>query len=338
MLRGEFRPWGQLNWVLQRLSPKKWSLLGCIGAEDRSLSCWSVINEADAIKNILMLEVHDEHADDAPHSKYFETMTELLESRRQEFLSKGGGESDIERFYLSDFYGRIMDSANQFIDSAGKNVIVDISSLPKRFFFPIIRLLMTSDSIQNLIATYTIPRKYSETQLAEDQQISGYLPTYLPPDDYDRSDLDQVLIVGLGYEPLGIRQVLEGKEFHLLFPYPSLPPGGQRNWEFVLHLNPLIKHQPERVHIYDVSETFERILSITNQGSRYAVLAPYGPKPMSLAMCLYAVSARSGVPPPAVFYTQPRAYNPEYCKGVKIERGLPKVLAYCLRLKGKCLF
>jgi hypothetical protein len=282
-----------------------------------------------------MLEIHDEHPDDRRHSRFYERTEAKLVERRKSFVAAGGNDEQIARFYLSDFHGRIVEAADAFASDAGRNVILDISSLPKRFFFPIIRRLFVTRSIDNLIATYAVPDHYSDEQLAEDPGPWMYLPTFLPPDP---EPIEKVLIVGLGYEPLGLRQVLQGKEFHLLFPFPSLAPGIRRNWEFVRELIPLSRREPQRVYIYDVSETFDRIAAMTDSGRRYAILAPYGPKTMSLAMCLYAVSQRTTENPPAVYYTQPKVYNPDYAIGIKAVAGNPRVFAYCLRLAGRDLY
>jgi hypothetical protein len=125
-------------------------------------------------------------------------------------------------------------------------------------------------------------------------------------------------------------------EIKLLLPFPAAPPGVHKEWEFVRVLEPNLakpKLDPIRVNAYDVSETFDRILSITDNGNKYAEFAPYGPKTMSLAMCIYASQTES-----AVYYTQPRSYNPQYSSGVKLVKGKPQVLAYCLRLNGRKLY
>ncbi|MCY2990862.1 MAG: hypothetical protein NTY19_23745 [Planctomycetota bacterium] len=335
MLRGEFRPWGSLSWVLAHLRAKKWSLLGCIATGERCLAAWEILASQRVLTHALMMEIHDEHPDGGRHSRFYEKTEAKLKNRMRDFVTAGGNKDQIAKFYLSDFHGRIVDATDSFAAGAGSNVIIDISALPKRFFFPMIRRLLSAGSIENLIATYSVPDRYADGQLAEDPGPWMYLPTFLPPDPEPE---EKVLIVGLGYEPLGLRQVLQGKDFNLLFPFPSLSPGIRRNWEFVRELIPLLRHEPQRVYIYDVSETYERIAAMTDFGRRYAVVAPYGPKTTSLAMCLYAVSDRASLSPPAVYYTQPRVYNPDYSIGIKKEGGVPKVLAYCLRLGGRNLY
>ena len=68
----------------------------------------------------------------------------------------------------------------------------------------------------------------------------------------------------------------------------------------------------QRVHALDTSEAFDRICDITNHGRHDSILAPYGPKPISLAIALFAI--QNGSP---VYYTQPNYYSPEYSSGIK---------------------
>lgn len=335
MLRGDFRPWGPLRWLLSKLTATRWDLLGCLATEERALAAWTFLKSHGSIKHVKLLEVHDEHPQDSPHTRFFDGTERKLREKRDAFLAGGGSVADLETCYLGDIYGRFVDATDEFLKFAGKNVIIDISSLPKRVFFPAIRRVLQSREVRNIIVTYTIPAKYADDELVEDPQLWTYLPTFAPPDDEPD---DKLLIVGLGYEPLGIRHASEGKGLHLLFPFPSLPPGIRRNWDFVYELRGNPSPPIQRVHIYDVPETFDRIRTITKRGGQYAILAPYGPKPVSLAMCLYAVAAGEATKPPSVFYTQPRAYNPDYSSGVAEEDGHPCTMGYCLRIQGRDLY
>jgi hypothetical protein len=158
---------------------------------------------------------------------------------------------------------------------------------------------------------------------------------FLPPDPDPASGLT---IVGLGYETLGLTPIVKGKECYLLFPYPSLPPGIRRNWDMVRELETLSDHAPIRVPIYDVPSVFDVLQKLTNSGQKYAALAPYGPKTVSLAMCLFAIAYRDSAARPSAFYTQPQVYDPSYSIGVAMDNGIPRVRAYCIKLNGKVLY
>jgi len=87
------------------------------------------------------------------------------------------------------------------------------------------------------------------------------------------------------------------------------------------------------IHLYDCPAMFDALRTFTNNGKRTSALAPYGPKTMSLAMCLFAYSAeRAGLPSVPVYYTQPRRYALRYSEGIKMVDGRPDIQAYCLRI------
>ena len=337
MLSGQFRPWGQISWVLDRLPKHEWDLIGSLSTQDRCLTTYEVLRARGVLGEVVLLQVLD------VGSPYEDTRDAMLDDRRQIFLGLGGELEQIETHDLFERLERLLTSFRGFASRAGGNLMIDISCLSKRFFFPLVKLILASDRFQNIIAAYTIPMDYAHEPLVEDPEPWTNLPMFLPP--YPEPE-EKHLIVGLGYEPLGLPQLIQGEDLeavqlHLLFPFPATLPGVQKNWEFVRQLEPNLgkaTRRPIRVNSYDVSEVYDRLLSLTNYGERYAILAPYGPKTMSLAMCLYAVSKKASAIPPAVHYTQPRIYNPRYSSGVKTIAGRPEVYAYCLRLAGVDLY
>ncbi|MNE96388.1 hypothetical protein D3C80_1945870 [compost metagenome] len=88
----------------------------------------------------------------------------------------------------------------------------------------------------------------------------------------------------------------------------------------------------------NVPEVFDAIGALTDFGERFAILAPFGPKPISLAMALYASRVYTGQEHCSVNYTQPTVYNPDYSSGVKLQRGLPLINSYAIRLNGQNLY
>lgn len=337
MLVGGFRPWGTLSWVLDNLQQKRWDFLGTLATEDRCLATWEILRAHRIVQN-----EHFYHIVDLPDARWEAIAQERLGAVLSHYDSCGGQRENIREYMLDDKHWIIIQSIREFVRDHGPNVVIDCSCFPKRFFFPMVKELVLSDKlkIQNIIATYTIPSKYADDLLAADPQPWHHLPRFMPPIPEPQEAL---YVVGLGYEPLGLPQLLVGQEIRadsvrLLFPFPAAPPGYQKNWSFVHSLEPNLgesMHEPIRVNGYDVSEVYERILSITDRGKRYTVFAPYGPKPMSLAMCLYASTHESLS---AVYYTQPRSYNPEYSQGVKVLRGEPQIYAYCIRIDGRNLY
>ena len=114
-----------------------------------------------------------------------------------------------------------------------------------------------------------------------------------------------------------------------------------RNWEFLRVLETEIENRSmdendrHFVHMYDCGSVFQALRQWTNDGRRETALAPFGPKTMSLAMCVFAIAAAGqGRPPVHIFYTQPRRYAFDYSTGISRIEGVPEVRGYCLKLAG----
>lgn len=336
MLKGECRPWGGLDWILDRIKIDDWSLLSCIATESRSLGATTVLRARSRLASDTVIEILDD-SDEAP-SRYFDESRRLLAARRGEYKALGGDESAIETHQLLERDDLIVQAARAFLQNATDNVIIDISCFPKRFFFPLVKMLYQAPRLRNILASYSVPAAYAKGEPLAEETLprnhihSMFVSSYPEPED-------RIHIVGVGYEPLGLRQVLEGEQsFQLLFPFPSPPPGFQRNLEFVRELAPYNRTPLIYVNTYDVPGTFDCISALTKNGQRYAILSPYGPKPMSLAMCLYACAHGHKEYPPSVFYTQPTIYNPKYSEGISEDRGQLNVVTYCIRLNGRNLY
>ena len=337
MLGRSFRPWGLLPWVLHGLSVNRWAFVGAVSPEDRCHAAWSDLRSMKGADQHFFFQISD-----LPVGSWAAESEERL-ARSREFANTAHvSDSCIVARRIDAKHAEIIEPIRAFIASGVRDIIIDCSSLPKRFFFPIVKELILTEGTQipNIIAVYTRPAGYASGSLAIDPQPWHPLPRFMPPVPKPR---DALYVVGLGYDPLGLPQLLADQEIgpdsiKLLFPFPADPPGYRRNWEFVRQLEPNLGesfHEPIRVNGYDVAEVYERITSLADEGRRYVVFAPYGPKPMSLAMCIYA-SMHDNTS--AVYYTQPKAYNPSYSYGVKEVCGQRQVYAYCLRLGGRNLY
>lgn len=336
MLFGSYRPWGMLPWLLNRLSAKKWDLLGALATGDRSLATWKYLKQKSFLKHLELLQIED-----LPSPFWGSEATDRVSARRDEFIREGGDPAFVSSYNILEPAGVINDIANNFINKSADNIIIDISSLPKRYFFPLIKVVLDKSASANIIVCYTRPLSHDRQKpLAIDPQPWINFTHFPLP--YPEPKKKQ-LIVGLGYEPLGLPQLIKGEEFRgsdirLMFPFPANPEGYLRNWEFVRNLDSDVGpylHQPIRVDAYDVPSIFDNIKSMTDNCNQYAVFAPYGTKTMSLAMCLYAIAYPDKS---SVFYTQPKSYNPNYSTGVKTIRGLPAIFGYFVRMNGKNIY
>lgn len=326
-----FRPWGLLTWLLPKLPAAEWSFLGGASTEDRSSAAWDTLRSSVTVGQKLIIKVVD------PPSRYSSITTSRSDLIRIQFLAKGIRREEIIEHELFVRVNELVGSIETFKSTAAENVVFDISALPKRFFFPILRLLIETQQLRNILVTYTVPQSYASGALSEDPEPWRHIPLFAPP--YPEKDV-RLLIVGLGFEPLALPDLLEadyhGVSVKLLFPFPPGPPSFQRTWEFVRTIEdnlPQTAREPIRVDARDVSAAFDQIKAVTDDGKEHAALGPYGPKTLSLAMCIYAILAKS-----PVYYTQPRVYNPFYSSGISLINGNHETYGYCLRIDGRDLF
>jgi hypothetical protein len=331
MAVGDYRPWGLLHWVINRCPNVRWSILATLSTEDRCLAAWRFINSSGILANSRFAEIKD-----PPTPRYQSRIEQKLLDRRNEFLQSGGLKPNIYEHTLFERYGDTINWINQFISTAEPNIIVDISCFPKRFFFPIIKILLKEPRVRNLIVTYTLPEGYPDEDIAENFQdwkplplFGGKLTPSTPP--------SELIIVNVGYLAMGLPEELEqggpNRKIKLIFPFPDYPKSYHKNWYFIRTIEknlPPERIEVKHVHTYDTSDAFDHLLSLTNEGQRTSLFAPYGPKPISLAMCIFASLTDS-----PVYYTQPRTYHPDYTKGVSyVDNNNPETYAYCLRLDG----
>jgi len=333
MLEDNYRPWGTLDWVIDRLSSgRKWSFLSCLSYEERSLAALEILVNGKCLNSVDFLNIKD------PHSRFTKRIDELTAIHQKKFLKLSNSLGKLTQADLFSTDEDIVKYIDHIISSSGGNIILDISSFPKRFFFPFVKRILQG-KVNNFIVTYTCPSSYSQQELAEKPGPWEKLPLF-GPIQYPDPAL-KLIIVGIGYLALGLPDVIKSNfndiDVEMLFPFPPGPPSYQRNWSVVLKLEKEIsvnsgenRKEPIRVSAKDVSETFNHIEALTNGGQRNTLFAPFGPKPISLAMCLHAY--KTGAP---VFYTQPSVYNPDYSHGISLCNGKYETYAYCIKLNNK---
>lgn len=328
-----YRPWGTLDWIVNKGPDTLWDMIGCLGTEERSLAAWSRLKHMSKLRNYRLLRISDRP------SRHTSLARQRCEDRLRLFRFEGGNTDALQDFDLMDAsYGAIETEIVDALGNCGGSLILDVSSMPKRFFFPILRLCLQSTDIDNLLVTYSVAGKYTSEKLAENCEEWFHLPffsgTYTPSQA-------RMLIVSVGFEGLGLQDQVDhsnpGKPVKLLFPFPSPPSSFRRAWEFVHRLQ---KHKASdvfelfRTDFRDVSDCFDRLLSITQNGTLKVELAPFGPKPISVGICLFAALTES-----EVFYTQPKVYHPDYSTGIASDQnGIPQICTYCIRLGGRDLY
>lgn len=334
MKHTQYRPWGMLKWLLSKLPDKSWSFLGCLGTEERCLSAWRHLKINQTISYTKFLQVNDKP------SRYKELLRNRLQTRRSVLLDEGGNNDSIKEVDLFCTHNEIISEVDIFLEEA-ESIVLDISSLPKRFFFPALRRILSKANelnIQNIVVTYTVPSSYQKDEpLAENFSDEW---THLPL--FSGTDLEtpcESLVVGVGFQALGLHTHLKGitgQSIKLLVPFPAPPASFMRSWDLLRQIeqsgSPGLFSR-YRADAKDPSDTFDRLMSLSESGKKLIALAPFGPKPMSLGMCLFACLSNC-----EVFYTQPSVYHPDYSIGESLINGEPEIYAYAIRLSGKNLY
>jgi hypothetical protein len=319
MVGAFFRPWGEFNWLLNKLPNIKWDFIGCLSTEDRFDGAFSILHTNRIINKSLFFRIED------PPSIDSEIISTKLNANNEK-LKNCGASFVVEDHKLLEPNSEIVKSIKSFAANCTGNVIVDISTFPKRFFFPIIKLLL-KHNLNNLIVAYSSPEQYCQEDLSANPHAWDHLPLFMPVEVPEPPI--HVAIVGVGFMPFGLPDLLLSRysttAVKFLFPFPPGPPNYQRTWEFMRKIQRSFTFKPSdaviRVDAHNMADAYDYITKITHNRKKNPLFAPYGPKPMSLAMCLYAALNDS-----PVYYTQPTYYNPNYSQGFNKAHGYPIVL------------
>ncbi len=311
MLGRDFRPWGELNWLLSKSFIRDWNAVGCISFEDRMHGLRTNIAAEYRINNNIYYDIQP------PSNSLITAHSSRLMDNRNRLIASGVLLGDLITLSLLCSVDDFLSPLKTYIRRCNGNIILDISCFPKRFFFPILKALIKSSDVTNLLVVYTKPSSYTKGELSGNPEEWSHIPGGFMSSKFPEPEAD-LAIIGVGFMPLGLPKLLTGNyqdaRVKLFFPHPPGPPNYQRNWEFVRRIKdsyPALQlNDMNRVHALDTSDAFAQLVVMTNNGLRNSILAPYGPKPISLAMALFAID--QGVP---VYYTQPNYYSPEYSTG-----------------------
>ena len=309
--------------------------------EDRSIVALQLSRRALEFADQLMFSIAD-----SKESRFFAKTTELTRANRRVLVEEGVSLDVFREHQLLEPFGAIQSAIDEFLDGCvGKNLIFDISSMPKKlFFFVVKRVIQRSCKFDNILAVYSEPDSYSSKPLAENPQQWSTLPGFNGPRQLPERG-ERRIAIAMGFEPLGLPDLVVQGEFsgvntHLLFPFPTPPDRIRKNWEFARDLfpNPVASLRFRHVDGLNVPDIFDLLCDIGADGQTQLTLAPYGPKPISLAMALYASRYDSGPNATAVYYTQPTSYNPEYSTGVRKVEGEARVHCYAIKRLGQFLY
>lgn len=339
-MTGFIRSYGPLQWLMPKFSPNlSWTLIGAIAAEDRCCTVPEISGRYASVKQHTLLRIADVWSGHLDIESRTRKAWMSNEAKLRVALQTDLNVRDEDLFCGID---RLIAMMQDVLLRSEPHILLDISALPKRFYFVILKHLLSSECIQTLVVTYTVPDHY-DAKLCYDSSPWEALPQFGHSESEDVNE--PFLIISVGYEVLQLIELIKGRqpsEVRLVLPFPSKPPGSIRNWDFVRSIHQQVEIAPGkvlRVPTNSMPLAFDAIDSQSAGHSEELILAPYGPKPIALAMALLAIKRQEQARPVSVVYTQPRCYSPNYSTGVETDLdGHPVVHAYCLKINGTNLY
>jgi len=329
------RAWGPAKWLLPKVGSKNWHLITSSSFEDRCIAVaeW-VASSKQSIGSATLIKIRNP---DSLQWKEGRPVVDLNFGKLLECLS-GLSIKPLQIDLLSPMSVLLKD--DPIGENSSSSVILDVTTLPKRFFLFALKRLVESSTVENLVITYARARFYPEIPLCE----NALPPTALQ--GFGRLEplgQNARMVVGVGYVPLSVSELLEqAKHFKLdfIFPFPPASPAFRRNWKLLSMLLPEgeIPRNTEihRVHAMDAFEVFERIMSWTQHGRADIDMIPLGPKPHAIGMAMAYLRLQGRA---ELIYSQPQAYGAKYSEGIALdEEGNPEIVAYCLKRNGVALF
>lgn len=306
-------PWGTIDRIAIPFLTAEYLLISAVSFEDRC--CHVPLLLGPDAKAIALLQIND--PDDA-FPNYSDEIQDRTKKNKNK-LEARNIKSEPQICKLLDPEERMLQILEKY-QSVAATVVLDITSLPKRFFCFILKRLLLMDEFRNVIVTYTQggPSGYSQDHLAEDAMSPDYLPGYAPP----LLTKSNTVVVGVGFESLGLRALLdqysEGNIPKMLLAFSSDFDAMSRQWDTIRQVladdgkerDRPKKFDLEVVAAWDAERVYRVLKYWYEEESRGLLLAPFGPKPHSLGMALFALHNECGMS-----YTQPKSYNPNYTKG-----------------------
>jgi len=326
----EVRPiWGLLRMLLRSVLPRQWHLVVCAGPEERSSAAAEVVAGVGvdvASADCLRLLVPTDRFSAEREKKVDDTLARLRAAMP--------GRLQVREMELFGTIEPLDEIVTGWVSAGRQHILLDVSTMPKKIFFPLLRLAIRSRAFATLIAIYSRPQKYAEQPLAEDPDPPLPLPLFTPAQAPPHATGG---IVALGLEVLGIEDLLADgggpNSIHVLFPIPTNPDESSRTWMFMQRLYSAAPNRftpPRHLSPLDYGEAYSYIRSLTDSFQGHWWLAPFGPKPVSVAMAVAAIQHDW----PA-YYSQPTVYNPAYSVGVGREGRDLAVYGYLLVSQGQ---
>ena len=318
------KPWGKLDWLSPKIGDRNWVGIVCASFEPRCLAFPDWISKSGEAKHYC-LKIAD------PENRYSDKLRQLTNDNEKTIKGLLGNSLQVINADLLSAPGIWNAFALEISSAKNISVMLDISCMPKRVFLFLIKRLLESTNVKDLVVVYTKPEGYKEGQLTEDALPPSAIPGYAR---VVNSLGDPTTIVSVGYMAFNLGDLLEqqkGRTARFLFPFPPGSPGFRRSWRLLHDLSQGVPIHTEikRIDSMDMFATLDWLKSVKQNTPGNIDMIPLGPKPHTLAMGLAFPYMGEMA---EISYSQPKIYHPEYSYGIsRNENGQSDITAYCLR-------
>lgn len=327
-------PWGKVDWLFGKVPSAKWLVVASNSFEERCTALPLMLEEKSIVNEVVCIDVT------SPNRKFDNSLKNLKNKNKCIFNTVFANRVSYVEHALNVQPGVWNDLAKD-ITSATDSVVLDITALPKRVFFFLLKKLIVDSRIKNIIACYTRAKSYKEGKLTEDAEPPSALPGF---GRITADDNGSLVIVSVGYMSFNLNDYLEQgsvKNIKYLFPFPPGSPSFRRNWHLlhkIAHISGVSTKADsiKRIHAMDMFAALDwlnetRAEMVVNKGLNMDMI-PLGPKTHSLAMALSYIGNEECS---EVIYSQPRLYHPNYSEGIMRDaNNSPEIYAYCLKADG----
>jgi hypothetical protein len=300
---------------ISELEDRSFVTVGCVSFEQRCtavpLRFWSAYGERAGIH---LFELEDP-PDGVPD--YGEERKQKVEQNGQALRDAGVKWTPITGKVL-DAEDALLRHVESFVGAGLATVVLDITSLPKRYFCFFLRRLITMSQISDVVVTYTDAgaEGYTKRHLAEDVMTPESFPGF-----GGKFTQEDNLVVSVGFEPLGLRSLIllhyreTVRNLRIVLPFPAPIETVRRQWNTLREImedDPanLRRNNVAVIGAWDAEYVYRTLVSWMKDGNAMS-LAPFGPKPHTLGMALFAIEHDA-----SLWYTQPKVYHPDYSRGV----------------------
>ena len=178
----------------QILIKKKRLLIFSTGFEERSLTVFNILKRSVFEFEYFNFGVNSKN-------NRFEKECAELRDKNINYIKKGGEITPIIEIFESNSkpIDKIIDLIEPKISEEIKTIIVDISTMPKIIYFPLINWLIQEFNSKDLLLCYTNPGKYGDVNLESEALNPELLVSF--PKEYQKKkmDMDPLFRIQIGF-------------------------------------------------------------------------------------------------------------------------------------------